>query len=105
MASAAGSAGRLTPRRVTIKVGGVAALESAEVESPMDLKALIIRAAEKSGLRRFDVKINGKVVKPNEIDKAFEGEGDLVVELIPADVAASWRVERIEDYRRLLKFR
>ncbi len=104
MASAA-SAGKVQPRKVTIKVGGVTAVEGAEVESPMDLKAMIIRTAEKSGLRRFDVRINGKIVRPTEIDKVFESDGELVVELIPADVAAGWRVERIGRPEDLLRFR
>jgi hypothetical protein len=105
MSGAARSAGRVRPRKAVIRVGGVTVSESTDVASPADLKALILRAAEVSGLRRFDVKINGKVVEPGDIEKAFESSESLDVELIPADVAASWRVERIARPEELLKFR
>ena len=105
MSGAARSAGKVRPRKAVIRIGGVTISESSEVASPADLKALILRAAEVSGLRRFDVKINGKIVDPSDIEKVFESSESLDVELIPADVAASWRIERIAKPEELLKFR
>lgn len=105
MSGAARSAGRVKPRKAVIRVGGVTVSESSDVASPADLKALILRAAEASGLRRFDVRINNKIVSPQDIDRIFESHESFDVELIPADVAASWRVERIAEPGKLLKFR
>lgn len=96
----------LVARKVNISVAGNRIISNAEVETPLDLQALILRVAEREGVRRFDVVINGRRVTPEEIEKVFNTEERLNVDIVPADVAAGWVVEKTcEDPLETYNFR
>lgn len=87
----------LAARKVNISVAGNRVLSNAEVETPLDLQALILRVAEREGVRRFDVVVNGRRIAPEEIEKVFNSEERLNIDIVPTDVAASWAIERTCD--------
>jgi len=61
---------------------------SKSVETPLDLLALIEMTAQRNGLNRYEVFINGYSVSPGDVSKVFEGSDRMVVDIRQDDRAA-----------------